>query len=95
MSGAHTLSGGGNCSWLTSRGVIRGMVSKPSSSSGCLVPFSAKLFPNFTMVAKDTRLRPVEGGPAGVRASGSPAGAGHSQEDSAHPPAVPAAAVPD
>lgn len=30
-----------------------------------MVPFSAKLFPNFTMVAKDTRLRPAEGGPGG------------------------------
>lgn len=29
------------------------------------MPFSAKLFPNFTMVAKDTRLRPAEGGPGG------------------------------
>lgn len=30
----------------------------------------------------------------GVRASGSRGGAGHRQEDSAHPPAVPASAVP-
>jgi hypothetical protein len=70
------------------------MVSKPSSSSGCLVPFSAKLFPNFTMVAKDTRLRPAEGGPRGGQGEPWPDRAGHSQKDSAHPPAVSAVAVP-
>lgn len=41
---------------MTSRGVIRGMVSKPSSSSTCLAPFSAKLLPNFTMAPRP-RLR--------------------------------------
>ena len=41
------------------------MVSKPSSSSGCLVPFSAKLFPNFTMVPGDPWLTPAERGPGG------------------------------
>lgn len=45
-----TLSGGGNWSWLTSRGVIRGMVSNPSSRRGCFVLFSLKLFPSFTIL---------------------------------------------
>lgn len=45
------------------------MVSKPSSSSGCLVPFSAKLFPNFTIVPGDPRLPPAREGREGVTAS--------------------------
>lgn len=45
------------------------MVSKPSSSSGCLVPFSAKLFPSFTIVPGDPRLPPAREGRAGVTAS--------------------------
>lgn len=58
-----TFSGPGSCSWLTSRGVMSGMVSKPSSSSGCLAPFSARPLPSFTMV-------PVPGAPRLLRLQG-------------------------
>lgn len=67
------------------------MVSKPSSSSGCLVPFSAKLFPNFTIVPGDPRLAPAEGGRAGVTASRThpPAGARGAPGPGTHRPIPP------
>lgn len=43
------LSGGGNCSWLASSGVIRGMVSNPSSETTFTLFFSVKLFPSLTI----------------------------------------------
>lgn len=54
------------------------------------MPFSAKLFPNFTMVAKDTRLRPAEGGPGGGQGERQPGWGGAQPGGLAHPPAVPA-----
>lgn len=44
-----TLSGKGCCSWPTSSGVMRGMLSKPSSTDGCLSILSTRLLPNFTI----------------------------------------------
>lgn len=46
-----TLSGGGNCSWLASNGVMRGMVSNPSSETAFPPFFSLKLFPSLTIFA--------------------------------------------
>lgn len=55
-----TLSGGGNCSWLASNGVMRGMVSNPSSETTLPVFFSLKLFPSLTIfpARKKTNTKP-------------------------------------
>lgn len=47
-----TWSGNGGCSWLTSRGLIRGTLSvaAPSWSPESLPGFPEKLQPSFTMV---------------------------------------------
>lgn len=58
-----TFSGGGNCSWLASSGVIRGMVSKPSSETTLPLFFSLKLFPSFTILSpQEETNEPVWGG---------------------------------
>lgn len=56
-----TLSGGGNCSWLASNGVMRGMVSNPSSETTFPLFFSLKLFPSLTIFPCTKKHQP-EGG---------------------------------
>lgn len=49
-STCFTFSGAGSCKWLTSKGVMRGTVWKPSSTEGGLVPFSLGLPFSFTIL---------------------------------------------
>lgn len=49
-SNCFTFSGAGSCKWLTSKGVMRGTVWKPSSTEGGLVPFSLGLLFSFTIL---------------------------------------------
>lgn len=46
-----TFSAKGCWSWLTSRGVMRGMLSKPSSADGCFSSLSDRLLASFTIAA--------------------------------------------
>ena len=50
QSTCFTFSGAGSCKWLTSRGVMRGTVWKPSSTEGGLAPFSLGLLFSFTIL---------------------------------------------
>lgn len=51
-STCFTFSGAGSCKWLTSKGVMRGTVWKPSSTEGGLVPFSPVLLFSFTTILR-------------------------------------------